>query len=66
MFSIHSFCKKTYLISDLPCWAVLGGRWVGWERAAAGAAPAAAADWVPAGLGGGPAAADWGGSEAAA
>lgn len=65
MFSIHSFCKKTHLISDLPCWAARGERWAGWERAAAGAA-AAAADWGPAELGVEPAAADWGGVEAAA
>lgn len=65
MFWIHSFCKKTHLISDLPCWAVQRERWVEWERAAAEAA-AAAADWEPAELGGEPAAADWGGLEAAA
>lgn len=68
MFSIHSFCKKTHLISNLPCWAAQGERWVEWERAAAAAeaAAAAAADWVPAELGVEPAAADWGGFAAAA
>lgn len=68
MFSIHRFCKKTHLISDVPCWAAQGERRAEWERAAAAGeeAAAAAADWEPAEPGLGPAAADWGGFEAAA
>lgn len=51
-------------MSNLPCWAVQGERWVGGARAAAEAA--AAADWARAELGAEPAAAGWGGFGAVA